>query len=40
VGLLSEHRPHPRKRIFLKTPLWPVVLSLETDSRLSAFTRH
>lgn len=42
-GLLIEHRhgePYPSKRLYTKSPLWPVVLDLETDSLLSPATQH
>jgi hypothetical protein len=43
AGLLSEHRygtPYPSERLFLKTPLWPVALSLSSDSELSSPILH
>lgn len=43
AGLLSEHRygsPYPSERMYLKTPLWPVALSLSNDSKLSGPILH
>ena len=43
VGVLDEYRIGKglsRRELFAKTPLWPVVLGLETDRDVRPSTRH
>lgn len=37
---LRSGRGFDRQQLFVKTPLWPVALALETDASLRPVVRH